>query len=301
MTPPAEAELGARIRAARRRRRLSLRALAATIGVSPATLVNLEYGRSPITVTRLTDIATALGTRPEELLAPSPDGPPRPSTAVAGDGHSNAWMPSAGDWRTYEPLALDPVLAAAVDAFVDVGSTGTGLADIARRSGLSVRQVRARHPDVQSLLVVILEITMADLAWRSNAARREAENPIERFRLLIENLALFHTHRRELGFIGASEMRNLERSARRRIAELRIVQQRMVDEETLAGVAAGDFHVESPFEAARAVVTMCTALSSWYDPSGPKRPEEIATRYVELALRVVGHGDRSGTAPGDGR
>jgi hypothetical protein len=43
---------------------------------------------------------------------------------------------------------------------------------------------------------------MADLMHRAQAARADGHDSVERFSLLIENLGLFHTHRRELGFVG---------------------------------------------------------------------------------------------------
>lgn len=85
---------------------------------------------------------------------------------------------------------------------------------------------------------------------------------------MIENLALYHTHRRELGFIGASEMRSLTTENRRIIANKRNWQQAVVDEKVLAAVRAGSFRVRNPEDAARAVVSMCTALPTWWRPVG---------------------------------
>ena len=76
-----------------------------------------------------------------------------------------------------------------------------------------------------------MDFTMADLLARSRAARSEGRDPVERFSLLVENLVLYHTHRRELGFVGGSEMRSFESANRQKIAEFRTVQQRMVDHE----------------------------------------------------------------------
>jgi hypothetical protein len=42
-----------------------------------------------------------------------------------------------------------------------------------------------------------------------------------------------------------------------------------------------------PKEAARAVVTMCTALPQWWSPNGPSSPEAVARQYVGFALDVV--------------
>ncbi len=91
---------------------------------------------------------------------------------------------------------------------------------------------------------------------------------MQRFTLLVECLALFHTHRAALGFLGASEMRSLLPAARERVVAVRRSQQRMVDVEVVTACRDGLFTTPRPREAARAVVTMCTALSQWYSPAG---------------------------------
>ena len=133
----------------------------------------------------------------------------------------------------------------------------------------------------------ILDAAMTDLLARAERARAEGADPVARFRLLVEHLALFHTHRRELGFIGASEMRSLEHANRDRIAAMRVRQQRMLDAEVEAAVALGRFEARRPRQASRAVATMCTSLVQWYRPDGPMSPEEIALEYVGFALDLV--------------
>src|SRR3546814_9732424 len=105
------------------------------------------------------------------------------------------------------------------------------------------------------MLVAILDLTMADLRSRSGAARAQGDGAVQRFALLVECLALFHTHRRELGFVGASEMRSLLPPDRERVAAARRAQQRMVDDEVEQACDEGLFAVTRPREAGRAVVT----------------------------------------------
>lgn len=109
----------------------------------------------------------------------------------------------------------------------------------------------------------------------------------ERFSFMVESLVLFHTHRQEVGFVGASEMRSLDPASRRDIAGLRMLQQRMIDEEALAATAAGRFRTPHPREAARAVVTMCTSIVQWYKPAGPLTPPDIVAQYVRFALDLM--------------
>lgn len=194
------------------------------------------------------------------------------------------------DWRHFDPLPLDNVLEAAAEAFVELGYHGATVREIARRCGLSVPGMYHHYVTKQEMLVALLDMLMEDLLWRTGAARAGGgADPVRRFALIVECLALVHTHRRDLAFIGASEMRSLEAANRDRIVGLRVKEQRLLDAEVVAAVASGEFTTSHPHEASRAVATMCTAIVQWYQPGGPDSPEMIAERYVEFAFGLVGY------------
>ena len=276
MTPDLGRDIGERLRAARLMRGVTLRSLAAQLDVSPGTLSAVETGRTGLSAVRLVRVADLLDVTTDNLLAgaPCPSFPLRQAVPVAL-------------WRDYRPLLLDAPLAGALAAFLELGYGGATMRDIGRRAGLSVPGLYYHHASKQDLLVALLDLAMGDLLGRSAAARAEGRDPVERFTFLVECLALFHTHRRELGFIGASEMRSLEPAGRERVVALRTEQQRMVDDEVLQGCRDGVFGTARPREAARAVVTMCTALPQWFSPDGPGSPERVAAQYVEFALDAV--------------
>ncbi|MDX6740114.1 TetR family transcriptional regulator [Actinocorallia sp. A-T 12471] len=262
--------LGRRLRAARQTAGLTLRQVAAALDVSAGTWSAVENGQTRLTPERLAAVAVLLRADPDAL------------TGLRAPAES----PETG-WRVFPPLVLDAPLAGALEAFVELGYHGASIRTIAQRAGLSVPGVYHHWPTKQHLLVALLDLTMDDLLRRARAARAEGDGPLERFRLLVECLALFHTHRRELGFIGASEMRSLDEPNRARITAARQEMQRMVDEEVIEGRRRGLMTTPLPKEAARAVVTMCTALPQWWSPSGPSSPEVVATQYVGFALEVV--------------
>ncbi|MEU6626028.1 helix-turn-helix domain-containing protein [Streptomyces litmocidini] len=274
---------GAKVRALRTARGHSLRAFADMLGVSPATLSHLETGKARLSVDRLERIAELLGTTAEGVLA---DGTALTDAPAARRRRADVSLPTVG-WREYPPLELDPVLTAALAEFVRAGYHGTSVRDIARAAGLSVSGLYHYHSSKQDMLRAILHLTMSDLLERSTAARNEGCDPVERFSLLVEHLVLWHTYRRTLGFVGASEMRSLEPRNRHEIAAMRIAQQRMVEREVEAAVRLGRFTTRHPHEATRAVVTMCVAIPSWYQADGPLSPEQIAAQYVEFALDVM--------------
>jgi AcrR family transcriptional regulator len=260
------------LRQARRDAGLTLRDVAASLEVSVGTWSAVENGHTRLSDTRLEAAAGLLGTDPTVLRdGQSPDASPDP----------------APSWRDFAPLQLDPPLAGALEAFVELGYHGASIRTIAQRAGLSVPGVYHHWPTKQHLLVALLDLTMEDLLTRARAARAEGDGPIERFTRLVECLALYHTHRRELGFIGASEMRSVDKPDRGRIAAARTEMQHMVDEEVAEGCRRGLMRTPLPKQAARAVVTMCTALPQWWSPSGPSSPEVVAGQYVDFALDVV--------------
>ena len=289
MTPtPHRADLGRTVRSLRRHRGLSLRQLATALGVSPATMSALENGRTTTSTERILQLADVLGVRVERLVGAVPEpvvddrwtGPVEVSPRPRATG--------APDWRSYPPLVLDPALRGALASFLLFGYHGSTMRGIAERAGLSVAGLYHYYGSKQQMLASLLEITMADLAARTEAALAHGgADPAERFADLVECQALFHTHRRELAFIGATEMRSLIPATRHRIASIRSREQRKADREVQAGCREGVFATPEPRAAARAVVTSCTALAQWYRPAGPFTPEQVAAQYVEFALDVV--------------
>jgi len=268
---------------------MSLRELARRIKVSAATVHAIETGKTDLAVSRLRDIATVLHTTPERLLRTDASidvesTPPRRPTVAAQVG-----IEIRRDWRMFGPLRIDPVLAAAIAVFVRTGYHGATMRSIARRAGMSVPGVYHHYRGKQMLLVTTLELSMDDLTWRVLAAGAEGPDGISRVRLMVEALALFHTHRWELAFIGASEMRSLEPPDRRRIADLRNHVQHLLDDAIDQAIAEGSLGTPSPRHAGRAIATMCTSLPQWFHLGGPTSPEQIAAEYARFALGLLAH------------
>ncbi|MQY17530.1 TetR family transcriptional regulator [Nocardia macrotermitis] len=279
-------DIGARVRAARTAAGVSLRETARRIGVSAATLSAVENGRTGVSVPRLRILARELGTTVSQLIGerdagPEPDRPARSRTPAVP-------VPSDRDWREFPPLPMDPALEAAVDSFVETGYHGATMRSIADRAGMSVPGVYHHYSDKQQLLVRALDLTMDELHWRVPAARDQGATPAERLAHTVEALALFHTHRRKLAFIGASEMRSLTEPNRRRITSSRNEIQYLLDAVIAEAVATRTPADDGIHIAGRAIATMCTALPQWFRLDGTVTPEQLATRYADFALRLIG-------------
>lgn len=280
----AEHAVGARVRQARTAAGLSLRAVAQRIGVSPATLSAVETGKTGASVARLRSLAVELGTTVAWLIGDQP----RRAHDARPDEPSPHTYATSDSWREFPPLDIDPVLAAAIDSFVETGYHGATMRSIAARAGMSVPGVYHHYRDKQDLLVRALDLTMDELHRRVRAARLDGANGRERVIRVVEALALFHTHRRELAFIGASEMRSLNPADRDRITASRNEIQYLLDADIDTALAEADRSTDRARDAGRAIATMCTALPQWFRLDGPSSPEQIATAYADFALGLLG-------------
>ncbi|MBA3781068.1 MAG: TetR family transcriptional regulator [Nocardioides sp.] len=280
-------DVGQAVRRLRRGRGLTLRDLAGRLGVSAATMSGIENGKTGLSSERVSHIAAALDVSVERLFETSYDDPgdraeTSPSAPVVGE----QVLPD-GHWRDFPPLELNAALTGALSSFLEFGYHGANMRTIAERAGLSVPGLYHHYASKQEMLVALLDIAMTDLRTHTEAARGEGSDAVERFSNIVECLALFHTHRRELAFVGASEMRSLVPEERKRVAALRMEEQRIVDLEVEDGARSGAFRTTRPHEAARAVVTMCTALAQWFRHEGTASAERVAEQYVGFALDLV--------------
>jgi len=282
------------VRRYREAKGLSLRELARRVGVSPATMSAIERGRTALSVARLLAVAEALGVPASAFLAPweaggQPDPRSQSRRQVVPAVPDRPGEPGAKrDWRVFPPLPLDTVLAAAVKAFVATGYHGASMRTIAGLAGMSVPGLYHHYPSKQDLLVRILELTMQDLRWRLEAACEEGQTPPDQLRLVVEALALYHVRRRDLAFIGASEMRSLVPSQRRRIAKLRRDVQHLLDRRIASVLAVLDqpTNLEAKL-LGRALATMCTSLAQWFRDDGLASADLVARCYGDWALAML--------------
>jgi AcrR family transcriptional regulator/DNA-binding Xre family transcriptional regulator len=288
--------VGAAIRATRVARGLSLRALAARLEVSPATVSAIERDLVPITVIRLEQVAAVLEVAAADLLgsaAVTPASPARTHQVGAASSTGGRDPLAHRAWREFDGIVMDPVLQAATRLFVAQGFHATTVREVAAGAGMSVAGVYHHYPSKQQILVALLDLTMSELTWRLEAARKEGQDAAESFALMVESLALFHAVRGDLAFLGASEMRGLG-AERARITAMRDEVQHALDRQAQEAVNAGSLAAPSEDEvriATRAIATMCTALPSWFRPDGPMSSRDVATRYADYALALLGRQD----------
>jgi AcrR family transcriptional regulator len=182
------------------------------------------------------------------------------------------------------------IAEAAVEAMSEHGYHGTSVRDIADRAGMSSAALYHHFTSKQDLLFHITDRGIEALVRQTEAALRASPNdPAARLRAIVRVHVLTHTENQQGSFIGNSEIRSLEPANRAIIVSKRDQQKRIFDDVVRDGAERGAFATPYPNEASMAIITMCTAVAQWYRPDGRLRPDEIAERYADLALAMLGY------------
>lgn len=192
------------------------------------------------------------------------------------------------DWRDYADDSLPPLLRSAVQTFVAHGYHGTSTRTLAAAANISVPGLYHHFASKQAIIEAIMDHAMDDLWRRSTAALAEAGDDIAlQLELLIECLAQFHAHRKELAFLASTELRSLEPDVRERHIAARDRQEQLLVKILHTGEKRGIFDADDPAQVARALTTMCTGVSQWFNADGPLTAADIADDYVRYAQRIV--------------
>lgn len=195
---------------------------------------------------------------------------------------------------TDEPVAAD-LIDAAVRTMADTGYHGTSVRDIATAAGVAVGSLYNYFGSKQELLVLMLNRGMDELLVRTEDALFQSTSaPADRLCSIVGVHVGLHVSGPFESMLGNTELRSLEPAALELVISKRDAQRRMFDRVILDGVERGHFATADPIEAARFIVSACTAVATWFRPGGPLTPEEVVARYQRIALDAVGY--RSDTA-----
>jgi AcrR family transcriptional regulator len=190
---------------------------------------------------------------------------------------------------TDDPTAAD-LISAAVLTMAAKGYHGTSVRDIATAAGLAVGSLYNHFGSKHDLLALILNRGMDELVISTEAALlRAGTDPADRLRSIVGVHVGRHAKAPLESLLGNTELRSLEPVALEVLITKRDVQQRMFERVVVDGVERGVFTAENPVDAARFVVSACTAVATWFRPDGPLTADEIVVRYQRIALDAVGY------------
>ncbi|EME19763.1 TetR/AcrR family transcriptional regulator [Rhodococcus triatomae] len=192
------------------------------------------------------------------------------------------------DWRRLEEVQLTPILSASLDAFYELGYHGTTVREVARRVGVTVPALYYHHENKEGLLIALLELSTADVLARAHAADADGgDDPVQRLANVVEAIVLRMTTRPRLASL-EGEVRYLSAENRQRYRAVRKGIEEVVLQIVEAGAESGAFDVDDPAEITRAILGMCQSIPRWYHAEGTLSPQEVARKYVAIAMKIVG-------------
>jgi AcrR family transcriptional regulator len=192
------------------------------------------------------------------------------------------------DWRVCPAVELNNLLRHAAEAFFEQGFHGTSVRDIAGRVGVTVPALYYHHENKEAILLAVLRSVMVDLLPRGEAAVADGHgDPVIELANLVESHVLHLAVRARFVALD-SETRYLTPAARNEYVELRRSIELLMRRVVGRGAESGVFHAPDVALTTRAILGMLQAIPRWYRDTGEMAPKELALRYVEMSLALLG-------------
>jgi AcrR family transcriptional regulator len=191
-------------------------------------------------------------------------------------------------------VGAEGIAQAALRVFYLHGYHGTSVRDIAKAAKVTVAALYYHFPGKQNVLAFLMLRAMQSIIDDAEQALADAKpDPRSQIDAVVRSHVRYHTARQAEAFVGNTELRSLEPANKREVIALRDQYEDMVESIVRRGVRAGVFRPPHQKEAVRAILAMCTAVSSWYKEDGSLTPDQVAGRYSDLTIRILGAGDAS--------
>ncbi|ONI75040.1 TetR family transcriptional regulator [Actinosynnema sp. ALI-1.44] len=180
------------------------------------------------------------------------------------------------------------VRQAAIELFATRGFHGTGIRDLAEAAGLSSATLYHYMGTKEELLVSIMRASLDRLVTAACQVTADVPDPIGRVTNLVALHVYTHAEQQLETRVVDGEIRALSPEHRPRIIALRDEYEACWQSAIDDGCDRGLLRPSSRGVARLALLEMCSGIARWYSPTGPFTLDELAERYVEMALGLLG-------------
>jgi AcrR family transcriptional regulator len=173
------------------------------------------------------------------------------------------------------------ILAAAVKLFAEYGYHAAPMRDIATLAGIQAASIYHHYPNKQALLVAIMETSMRRLNEGLEVILREFTDPMQRLQEAVAYHIDLHTRNKREFFIIDTEVRALEGENRAYILGLRHHCEELFQTILSDGMERQIFRHTDVKVASYAIISMCTALATWFHPGGRLTVPQVTNIYLQ--------------------
>ena len=181
------------------------------------------------------------------------------------------------------------ILRAALELFAHVGFHGASIRAIADAAGMQTAtmygQFLSKEAMLEELMVAGHEAWGDVLVAAVNAA---GPTPTERLVAMVKANILHHIRYAMVAVVSNGELHSLSASAAEKVISLRRRVEDLLVGIIAAGVDDGSFAPQDPAVTMLAIGGMSLRVANWFPGRFDYSPEELADRYTELILRMVG-------------
>jgi len=171
-----------------------------------------------------------------------------------------------------------------INLFYKKGYFATSISDIAREAGIQKSSIYYHYSNKEELLFDILKTAMVDLDENLEAQIKGAQGAEEKMRAAIQSHVIFHMERQKEVIISDSELRGLTVDNYKNIMKMRDDYERKFQSLIKEGIEKGIFADMDIKVASYGIITMCTAVSIWFNQSGRLSKEEVAKIYIDFII-----------------
>jgi AcrR family transcriptional regulator len=184
----------------------------------------------------------------------------------------------------------ETILSVAVDLFFEKGYFATSISDIAAGCGIQKASIYYHYSNKEAILFAIMDGTMQALVAHLEKRLAGVTEVEARVRAAVSSHVEFHLRHQKETFIASSELRGLTGTQYRAIVDRRDTYERFIQKLITAGIEAGCFPPSDVKILSYAVLTLCTAGASWFNPNGRLSVDAIAGIYEDFILSGLKQG-----------
>jgi AcrR family transcriptional regulator len=197
--------------------------------------------------------------------------PPRGAPQEAAPGHQR-----------------ERIRLAAVQLFTRQGFAGTSMKQLAKSLEMAPGNLYNYFDNKESILFDVLEHQLLGVISRNRTILAEQSGPLERLHRLAWDLVINDLNDPLAAFVGIQGVRGLSNTNLEYVSGL-MAQIRASWVAVIAeGVAAGDFKVRDAKLCALSALTLCSSISTWFQPDGGYSAEYVADEVADMVLRMAG-------------
>jgi len=176
------------------------------------------------------------------------------------------------------------IKAVAINLLCKKGYFATSMSDIARKAGIQKSSIYYHYANKEDILVDIFKSTIRDLNDSLNLYLKNARSAEERMRAAIQSHIIFHIEHQKEAIIADSELRGLTVTNYKTILQMRDDYERKFQQVIKEGVEDGSFDLSDYKVVSYGIITMCTAVCTWFKRSGRLSKKEVAQIFADFIL-----------------